>query len=402
MIMGFILNPGQEAVVSAAVNWYKNSSELVFQYTGAAGTGKTVVLNEIIKRLNIPYDSILPMSYTGTAAIVMRNRGMTRAKTIHSSIYEPSESIMLDDNGKPVMDTYFNKPKTTLKWVKRERLHDIKLIIIDEASMTPRSMVEDIESFGIKIIACGDLNQLPPVGDDPGYLVSGKVYRLDQIMRQAEQSGIVYLADRAIKGLPIHFGFYNNAIVIPEDELTDQMALYADVILCCKNKTREYVNNLMRNDILKIRTQYPTFNEPLICRKNNWNIEVNGINLVNGLRGIVRNHPDITSIRKDLKEMTIDFLDDGNNIFSQIKMDLQYYRAPQDQKEFLKRSPYNKADKFELAYAITTHLSQGSQYSHGIFMEEFLHRDIMSNLIYTGITRFSNYMIYVKPKPKFF
>ena len=30
----------------------------------------------------------------------------------------------------------------------------------------------------------------------------------------------------------------------------------------------------MRNDILKIRTQYPTFNEPLICRKNNWNIEV--------------------------------------------------------------------------------------------------------------------------------
>ena len=50
MIMGFTLNPGQEAVVSAAVNWYKNSSELVFQYTGAAGTGKTVVLNEIIKR----------------------------------------------------------------------------------------------------------------------------------------------------------------------------------------------------------------------------------------------------------------------------------------------------------------------------------------------------------------
>jgi hypothetical protein len=34
-------------------------------------------------------------------------------------------------------------------------------------------------------------------------------------------------------------------------------------------------------------------------------------------------------------------------------------------------------------------------------MEEFLHRDIMSNLIYTGITRFSDYLVYVKPKPKF-
>lgn len=109
--MGFILNPGQEAVVSAAIEWYNNSSDLVFQYTGAAGTGKTVVLNEIIKRLSIPYDSIMPMSYTGTAAIVMRNRGMTKARTIHSSIYEPTESIMTDENGKPIIDAYFNKPK---------------------------------------------------------------------------------------------------------------------------------------------------------------------------------------------------------------------------------------------------------------------------------------------------
>ena len=87
--MRFKLNPGQQAVVDAAVDWFNNSSELVFQYTGAAGTGKTVVLNEIVRRLNIPLENIMPMSYTGTAAIVMRNRGMTNAKTIHSSIYEP-------------------------------------------------------------------------------------------------------------------------------------------------------------------------------------------------------------------------------------------------------------------------------------------------------------------------
>ena len=49
--MKFQLNPGQQAVVDAAVNWFNNSSELVFQYTGAAGTGKTVVLFEIINRL---------------------------------------------------------------------------------------------------------------------------------------------------------------------------------------------------------------------------------------------------------------------------------------------------------------------------------------------------------------
>lgn len=400
--MGFILNPGQQTVVDAAVEWFYNSSDLVFQYTGAAGTGKTVVLNEIIKRLNIPMNHILPMSYTGSAAIVMRNRGMTQAKTIHSSIYEPTESIMTDMYGKPVMDTYFNKPKTTLKWIKKEYLRDIELIIIDEASMTPRSMVSDIESFGIKIIACGDLNQLPPVGDEPGYLVTGKVYRLDQIMRQAEQSGIVYLANRAINGLPIHFGYYNNAIVIDKDELSTDSMMNSDIILACKNKTRESLNKYIREDILKIKTQYPTYGEPIICRKNNWNIEVNGINLVNGLRGTVYSHPDISVINRNMKDMKFDFLDDGGNIFRDLSLDLQYYRAPSDQREYLKRSPYNNADKFELAYAITTHLSQGSQYRSGIFIEEYLHRDIMTNLIYTGITRFSNYMIYVKQKPKFF
>lgn len=400
--MEITLNSAQREVVEAAVNWYNYSSELVFQYTGAAGTGKTVVLNEIIKRLNIPYDSIMPMSYTGTAAIVMRNRGLTRAKTIHSSIYEPTEEIMLDDSGKPVMDEYFNKPKRALKWIKKKYLKDIKLIIIDEASMTPRSMVKDIESFGIKIIACGDLNQLPPVGDDPGYLVSGKVYRLTQIMRQTENSGIIYLADRAIKGLPIQFGYYNNAMVISEDELSEQMAINANVILCCKNKTRDQINKRMREGIFNITSQYPIFNEPLICRKNNWFVEVNGINLVNGLRGVIRNHPDISCIGKNLKDMTIDFLDGGNNLFPQLKMDLEYYRAPYDKKEYLKRNPFNAADKFELAYAITTHLSQGSQYDHGVFIEEYLHKDIMPNLIYTGITRFSNYLIYVKHKPKFF
>ncbi len=55
---------------------------------------------------------------------------------------------------------------------------------------------------------------------------------------QAEESGIVYLADRAIKGLPIQYGFYNNAVVIPEDELTDKLSLQSDIILCCKIKLK--------------------------------------------------------------------------------------------------------------------------------------------------------------------
>ena len=50
----FTLNPGQEAVVNAAIDFYKNSSEQVFQFTGPPGTGKSVVLSEILKRLHLP------------------------------------------------------------------------------------------------------------------------------------------------------------------------------------------------------------------------------------------------------------------------------------------------------------------------------------------------------------
>lgn len=398
--MKFQLNPGQQAVVDAAVNWFNNSSELVFQYTGAAGTGKTVVLFEIINRLGLSIDELLPMSFTGTAAIVMRNRGLFTAKTIHASIYEPVEQIQYDGLGRAIMDPYFNKPKVTTKFVKREQLEGVKLILIDEASMTPKSMVKDIESFGIKIIACGDLNQLPPVADEPGYLVDGKVHFLTDIMRQGENSGIIYLADRAIKGLPIHYGTYNNAVVIDEDMLTDDFLIQSPIILTCKNATRETINDYLR-DLRGVKSKLPMHGEPVICRKNNWSIECDGINLVNGLRGTVENFPDVSSRGSERNIFKIDFRQ-GRLLFRDVKCDYDYFNADYDDKNRLRNSPYSPGNKIELAYAITTHLSQGSQYYSGIFIEEWLRKDIMPNLIYTGITRFSDYMIYVKRKPKFY
>lgn len=395
-----ILNDSQEKVVNAAMYWYKNSSELVFQYTGAAGTGKSVVLNEIIRRLGLSQEEILPMSFTGTAALVMRSKGLYSAKTIHSSIYEVYETTKTDEFGQPVMDTYFNKPKIVTRFRKKDNLPGIKLILIDEASMTPRKMVKDIESFGIKIITCGDLNQLPPVGDDPGFLVDGNVFVLDKIMRQAEQSGIVYLANRAINGLPIQYGAYNDAFVIDQDQLTEDLLCKADIVLTCRNNTREKFNQYIRQMFIGENPSFPRHGEPLICRKNNWNISSNGINLVNGLRGEVANFPDVTSYRD--KMFYMDLLVNGSVLFKDIDCDYEYFKANYEAKNKLRNSPYSVGNKFELAYAITTHLSQGSQYPSGIFIEEFLNRAIMRNLIYTGITRFSKTLIYVKQRRKYY
>ena len=76
--------PTQEDIIQKAVNWYNFSSEQVFQISGNPGTGKSVVLNEIIRRLGIAPEDVAPMAYTGAASVVMRMKGLLNAKTIHS------------------------------------------------------------------------------------------------------------------------------------------------------------------------------------------------------------------------------------------------------------------------------------------------------------------------------
>ena len=56
----------------------------------------------------------------------------------------------------------------------------------------------------------------------------------------------------------------------------------------------------------------------------------------------------------------------------------------------------------EFGYALTTHLSQGSQYNNVIYIEEYLNKDIQNRLNYTGVTRATNSLLYVKRKKKFY
>ena len=182
------LNEDQQRIVNMAVDWYNNSSEQVFQYSGAAGTGKSVTMNAIIQALGLNIDEVAPMSYIGAAAIIMRLKGLVNAKTIHSWLY----GLEWIDTGE--IDTYLNKPKKIKRFVPKPLPPNKKLICIDEAGCVPMNLKGEIESRGLKVLCCGDLNQLPPVGDNPAYLYTGKVHYLTQIMRQNENSVIVHLA----------------------------------------------------------------------------------------------------------------------------------------------------------------------------------------------------------------
>lgn len=397
-----ILNKEQQIAADAAVNWFYHSPEQTFQIEGPAGTGKSVVISEILSRLNLSVDEVLPMAYTGQACTIMRKRGMPKACTCHSGLFTPVKTIVKDEFGRAKINKTFNVPLVKWSFIPKDFTNsNIKLIILDEAWMVPKHFKQHIDNTGIKVLATGDPGQLPPVGGEPGYLTSGIIYHLTELMRQAENSPIVYLANRARIGLNIETGMYgNNVLVIFDDELDNDIISRSNVVLCGKNATREFINTKVRKEILNIHTDYPIFGERIICRKNNWDREVDGIHLVNGLTGTVITPPDIG--RFNGNTMLIDFLPDLLNIpFNRVEINYKYLNASHQEKEALKLNPYLEGERFEYAYASTVHLSQGSEYDCGTYVEEFLRSDMQNALNYTAITRFKHQMIYVKHRPKF-
>ena len=389
----------QETVISSAVEHVTRGNRQVFEFTGGPGTGKTYCIHEIVRRLNIPMDRIAPMAYIGQAAIVMRTRGLYNARTIHSWLYECIEEDVLDEHGFPVMDPVFNKPMKRIRFVPRD-LNDIDLFIIDEGYTVPEYMKKDIESRGKPIIVCGDRKQLPPVEDKPAYLIDDNIMMLTQIMRQNAGNFIIELSNMVYDGIEPDVGLYGNVLVIDRDDITPEMIQNSQVIICGTNKTRDYYNDYVRHEILHRTTTLPGLGERVMCRKNNWNIEVDGINLTNGLTGTVAKPADV--YRFDGKTFTIDFRSDLLGLyFPDIKCNYKFFTAKtRSEKEFIKNSKYAIGEKFEYAYSKTVHLCQGSQYYNGMYISEYLHKDIQRQLDFTAVSRFMKYMIYVRKKRK--
>lgn len=401
--MSIELNQKQLDILIKAENWYFNSSEQIFQFSGGPGTGKSILLNAIIDRLikKNKHIKIAPMAYTGAASIVMRLKGLPSAKTIHSWLYKCVEVPIMGYDGRPLMDKYFNVPITELKFVPNvEELEPIDLIVIDEGGMVPMEMKDDLLATGKKILVCGDIFQLPPVTGSPAFLANGKVEVLTEIMRQASNSAIVYLSQRALHGLPIHLGYYGDCMVIQRHELTDEMLRYANIILCPTNKTREFFNRYYREKIMGFSGQLPHMGEKLICKRNNWSLEAGGVNLTNGMSGIVINEPDVRSFKDKL--FTIDFNPMLTNYpFYNIEVDYEYFIANFTRKQEIRqlRRP-RQANQFDFGYAQTVHTAQGSEWNTGIYFEEPMRG--IEQVNYTAISRFREAFILVKDDAKYY
>lgn len=396
------LNTSQQKVFNDAINWWRRGTEQTFEISGPPGSGKSFLIDKIVKALKIDSNRIAPMAYTGSAAINMRTKGMYSARTIFSWLYDFIEVPVLNDKGEPILDPVFNKPKFKMRFVPKSYLPDIDLIIVDEAGMVPEEMRNIIDSMGIPVIAAGDIDQLPPVAGKSGYLTEPwKVHKLTEIMRQANDNTIVQFSQMLIKGIEIPHGKFKNVTVLYEDEINDNMIAQSDIVICGKNTTRDNINNHIRHDMFGFTNPTPNLGERLVCRKNNWQIESGGINLTNGLVGncITMIGPDSFNQKDVTFKMSFkpDIID---SYFKDIDVDLRYMTSDKKGRDALLETNFSKGNKFEFGYAITTHMSQGSEFNRGMYFEEYLNKNINRNLHYVGITRFKQHCIYVKKRPR--
>ncbi|MDE5548162.1 MAG: AAA family ATPase, partial [Clostridia bacterium] len=195
----FALTPDQADAAELIREWFLHLDTQIFVLCGYAGTGKTFLVDYIVRDLGlVAGESVAFVAPTGKAASVLI-RGGTPAGTVHSLIYTREEDIEVDENGEVISERF-------LRFVKKEKIDkDLRLIVVDETSMVSDEVLRDLLSFGIKCLFCGDPAQLPPVGGS-NTLLTMPCVTLKHIVRQEENNPIVRLAAKARAGELLSYG----------------------------------------------------------------------------------------------------------------------------------------------------------------------------------------------------
>ena len=377
------LNEQQAQAIEALRKWWYDGKKQVFQISGAAGTGKTTLIRYLINEIKLEHDEVLFTAFVGKATLAMTRNGLN-AKTLHSAICYCKDEPVLDENGNVV--TEYNRRVTKRVFTRRRKIDPrIRLIVVDEGSMVPAKMADWLLKFKVPIIVLGDLNQLPPVIGDSFFLKEPDVV-LTQIMRQSSESPIPYFAQNVLqngtKCLSPGLQIGDKINVLSKADITPELLKDYDVIICGTNKTRNNLNTYIRERIYGRTQDYPVIGDKLICRENDWTFSVDDVYLINGLIGYVT---DIELESISDYTMKIDFKPEFmDNEFKNVTLDRIYMGLSPNDKRFY-RSNYHK---FEYGYAITCHLSQGSQYNRVlVFNESFGTAEERRKWLYTAVTR---------------
>ena len=343
--------------------------------SGFAGVGKSTLVKFIISALGNdginPDTDVCYTAYTGKAAEVLRKKGNPNAMTLHKLLYT---SIPKPSGG------FFRKIKEALEY---------SIIVVDEVSMVPKTMIDILLKFPVYVIFLGDPFQLPQIDKNEAHdLLEHPHVFLDEVMRQAQESEIIRMTMKIRKFEPIDFSKGKEVIVIPHKELVTGHLLWADQVICSTNAKRTAINNQMR-DLLGYSGILQD-GEKIIVKRNYWDVfsEPKGDCLVNGMTGIVRDPFESfiklpRYIRSDIKTINTiicNFIPDGEDGEAFLNIDFN--------KKFIeKEEPLDWKLTYQLGklkpkigdlipkdatygYAITAHAAQGSEYDNVLVIEE--------------------------------
>ncbi len=441
-------------------------SHAVMILRGSAGTGKTTLSGAIVRTLKEIRQKVMLLAPTGRAAKVFSLNSGSPAYTIHRRIYREKSFSGVEGQ--------FNL---------NDNLYTDTLFMVDEASMIANMglggmsfgsgcLLDDLVHFvyqgrNDRLLLIGDKAQLPPVGEEESpalhaAMLEGyglKVYECDlnEVLRQSEESGILYNATMIrqmithddITQLPkIHFAGYSDIKPMPGAELIEALAdsyhhvgLDDTIVVTRSNKRANVFNQGIRNmvldreeelsqgDILMIvKNNYYWMEEE---RKSNNKLQSNEIPafLANGDRAKVlkvRRRIDLYGFR--FATLLLQFPDYGNyeleatvlldtltseapaltheqqeQLFHQIEEDYQDIPLKADRMKAIRQDQFFNALQVKFAYAVTCHKAQGGQWAHvyvdqGYMTDDMLNPDYI-HWLYTAFTRATE-MLYLVNWPE--
>lgn len=386
----------QQQGLNEALHRYHNGDKYV-TIAGYAGTGKTTLVKFIIAALDVEESKVAYCSYTGKAAEVLRKKGNKNAMTLHRLLYD---SIPKPGGG------FFRKPKMALEY---------SIVVVDEISMVPKSMIEMLLRHKIFAIFLGDPGQLPMIdkNESHDYLQNCHIF-LDEIMRQAAESEIIQLTMKIRNQEKIDFMHGNEVMVIPRKELITGHLTWADSIICATNVTRHGINHQMR-ELLGYKGILED-GEKVICKRNYWeDLNADGDALVNGTIGIVENPFEsfvripsyIKNNRHDLPVITCNIIPDGGSVFSPVDIDKDFlvketpcvdWRVSYQLGRLRNKIGDILPRQITYGYALTCHAAQGSEWDKVLVIEENFPFDKKehSRWLYTAATRAAEKLVLVR------
>lgn len=351
----------------------------LFIISGGPGTGKTTIVKALVDIYKKIYkikndDDIALIAPTGRSARRLGEAVHHKASTIHKFLK-------------------WNKDLSLFQ-INENNKSEAKFIIVDEFSMVDMflftSLLEGLNDY-VKLILVGDANQLPSI--NPGNILSDLIFSdkvpkkfLNYIYRMQEGSYIIDLANK----------IYNREYINKIDNNSDFTFISSDNI-----NIKENINKICLNFLNK-KINLNNFQVLIPMYKGE-----NGIDNINNLMQEIFNKK--SELKKEIKygdkiyrenDKVIQLINDvDNNIYngdigfikkineSSMEIDFGGNKVELSSKDY---------DKISLAYAVSIHKSQGSEYDYVVvILSKNFRRMLYNKLIYTAVTRAKKHLIII-------